>query len=525
MIINLLKEKLNAVNVTSNDLFNLEITTDYSITVYPRSINELNKLIYFIGREKHEKFLFILSQSSEGEFSDFQGVVIPSVDSTNGIQVKKCLLSHENAHQIQKRFQFTKPVLLGKSNSFGFGDRLGLANPAHIRSLELSDFRPIIAQQSIRELTRTNRKPSDVMTAAVWAVFQEGYKDGFGSDADHLKTTDDIDLMINNGFTMFTFDPGDHVVNEADTYSIEELENYGDRIPWSSLRDTQDSMLERYEKTNVDLNDGFVISPTREDVLRAMVKYGKAVAHISSMYTHLEKNYAHLKYEIEISVDETESVTTPFEHFFMASELNRLGVKIISLAPRFIGSFEKGIDYIGEIEIFKEEYLKHVKITEHFGSYKISLHSGSDKFDVYAAIGSLKRGYTHVKTAGTSYLEAVKVIATKNVPLFREILDFSRKLFVKEKATYHVSGDINKVHAASEYKDEELLALFESNDARQVLHVTFGAVLTTKKENGEYLFRDKFMDCLEKNEELHYKYLYNHFRRHLKPFEASSKTN
>ncbi len=74
----------------------------------------------------------------------------------------------------------------------------------------------------------------------------------------------------------------------------------------------------------------------------------------------------------------------------MASELKRLGVKIVSLAPRFIGDFEKGIDYKGDIELFKEEYLKHVKISEYFGSYKISLHSGSDKFGVYKAIGSIK---------------------------------------------------------------------------------------------------------------------------------------
>jgi tagaturonate epimerase len=214
-------------------------------------------------------------------------------------------------------------------------------------------------------------------------------------------------------------------------------------------------------------------------------------------------------------------LTTPFEHAFIASELNRLGVKIVSLAPRFIGDFEKGIDYKGDINLFKQEYLKHVKITEYFGSYKISLHSGSDKFDVYAAIGSLNRGFTHVKTAGTSYLEAIRVIAAKEKELFREILDFSRVEYEKEKQSYHVSADINKVKSSGELGDEELLGLFTQNDARQVLHVTFGKVLTTQLEDGSYLFRDKILDCLVREEETHYQYLITHFKKHLSPFETT----
>jgi len=212
-------------------------------------------------------------------------------------------------------------------------------------------------------------------------------------------------------------------------------------------------------------------------------------------------------------------VTTPFEHFFMASELNRLGVKIISLAPRFIGDFEKGIDYKGDIELFKQEYLKHVKISEYFGSYKISLHSGSDKFRVYKAIGQLKRGYTHVKTAGTSYLEALKVVAFAQPEEFRNILDFARIEYKKEKESYHVSAELKNVHSSENYSDAELLELFEQDDARQVLHVTFGTVLTTNDENGNSLFKDIIFECLKNNEEIHYNYLINHFENHLNPFQ------
>jgi len=196
-----------------------------------------------------------------------------------------------------------------------------------------------------------------------------------------------------------------------------------------------------------------------------------------------------------------------------------LNVKFVSLAPRFIGDFEKGIDYKGDIELFKAEYKKHLSITKHFGNYKISLHSGSDKFSVYRVIGSLKEAYTHVKTAGTSYLEALKVIAAKKPDLFREILDFSRNLYETEKKSYHVSADINKVLPAKELTDQQLIALFDSNDARQVLHVTFGRVLTDKEPSGNYLFKDKILQCLIENEETHYDFLIKHFIKHLEPFK------
>ncbi len=501
--------------VQSNDPVELELGADLSVELYPRSVDEQDGVLFFIGRSGDEKFLYLVYNTSDNATA---GKLEGDVTEQKNTVIKRCSLSHKNAEAIKELFEYTTPVVIGLKNSFGFGDRLGVANAAHIRSLDNSDFKPILAQQSIRELTRTQRTPDDVMNAAVWAVFQEGYKNGFGSDADHLKTTADIDLMINAGFTMFTFDPGEHVINEADHLPIDELIKMAEGFSWDSLKDTLHSMISRYDGVEFDLGEGLKITPEKDAVVRAITKYGKAVAHISGLFNYLKTNYSHLPFEVEVSVDETESVTTPFEHFFMSSELNRLGVKLISLAPRFIGDFEKGIDYKGDIEIFKEEYLKHVKIAEYFGSYKISLHSGSDKFGVYNAIGSLHRGYTHVKTAGTSYLEALRVVAASEPSLMREILDFSRDLYEQEKKTYHVSAELEKVHPANDYPDAALKDLFNQDDARQVLHVTFGKVLTTKKDDGTYLFRDRIMNCLDKNEELHYEFLYKHFHRHLDPF-------
>lgn len=518
MILELLEKlKKDAGEIKTNSLVNCQLNTELETLLYPKSVNKVDNSYFFIGKDDKSKYLFIVEEHSELKLHDrFDGEIVTSSDTS--IFIKRCRLIHENAVELQKLFPYTKPILIGLQNSFGFGDRLGTGNPAHIRSLGDSKFKPIIAQQSIRELTRTNRTPEEVMDAAIWSVFQEGYKNGFGADADHLKSTEDIDLMINAGFTMFTFDPSEHVINEADSLGLIEIENRVNDLNWKTLNDSLTNVVNRYTSVKFELGRDFTIVPTYEEVLRAILKYGNAIAHLKILFAHLNSNYSDLPFEIEISVDETDSVTTPFEHLFMTSELTRLGIKFVSLAPRFVGSFEKGIDYKGDIDVFKKEYLKHVQISEHFGSYKISLHSGSDKFEVYKAIGQLNRGYTHVKTAGTSYLEALRVTAKVKPDLFREILDFSRNEFEKEKKSYHISADLENVPTSENYSNDQLIDLFNQNDARQVLHVTFGKVLKTLDNNGKFLFKDKIYNCLSENEEIHYNYLISHFNNHLNPF-------
>ena len=110
--------------------------------------------------------------------------------------------------------------------------------------------------------------------------------------------------------------------------------------------------------------------------------------------------------QIEVSVDEPTPRRIPLEHLFFGMELRARKVpNVVSLAPRFIGEFEKGIDYRGDHAVFEASLREHVAIARHCGPYKISVHSGSDKFAVYPAIGRICGDLLHVKTAGTSYLE------------------------------------------------------------------------------------------------------------------------
>lgn len=513
-LLSIMEETQNK-NIISNNLVDLQIGDSLKIKAYPFSVNKIDDSFFFLGKEHTEKFLFVV-YTNDSYAKNFEGSII---DAGKNVYIKKCNLTTKNRIELQKLFDFTIAKPLGLCNSFGCGDRLGLANAGHIRALKDSGFKPILAQQSIRELTRTQRTPQEVMDAAVWAVFQEGYKDGFGSDADHLKTFSDIDLMLDAGFTMFTFDPSEHVDNKADHYNEKELLEKVKSINWEELNDNFENAEKRYVNKKFDISDKLSLEVSKENFLRAYAKYGKAIIHIKKMYDYLSSKAPQGKFEVEVSVDETESVTSPFEHFFFANELHRLGVKFISLAPRFVGDFEKGIDYKGNLDLFKKEYEKHLAITKFFGNYKISLHSGSDKFSAYKVIGSLKDAYTHVKTAGTSYLEALRVVAAKQPDLFREILNFSKGLYEIEKRSYHVSADINKVKDAKEYSNDELLNLFNSNDVRQILHVTFGKVLTEKNAEGEFLFKNKIIQCLKENEETHYEFLINHFKKHLEPFK------
>src|SRR5207248_4601593 len=120
----------------------------------------------------------------------------------------------------------SSPVPLGLAPSFGFGDRLGVATPGHVDALRAAggSILPIFAQQSIREMTRTNRTAEQVMGDALRGAAESGYTAIQGADADHLKTPADVDRTAAAGFVFFTIDPSDHVDGNADSYSADELD-------------------------------------------------------------------------------------------------------------------------------------------------------------------------------------------------------------------------------------------------------------------------------------------------------------
>ncbi|HBY09404.1 MAG TPA: hypothetical protein DEH22_17095 [Chloroflexi bacterium] len=458
-----------------------------------------NQTTYFLDEYSHQKFLCI-----EGDFADFQGELQAGI--------YRCPLTPENAAALRARLPWLNPQPLGLAVSFGFGDRLGLATPGHIAAVTGTEIAPVFAQQSVRENTRTGRSPQIVLDDAMWAVFEADWRAPWGADADHVKEISDLPPFIAVGYSFYTIDPNEYVDNAAHTDPVEILREKVKALPWAELGLSLDGWRQFYVANPIQL-DGITLKFQEETLLRAAAKYGRAIAHIKSLSNYLVENLSH--FDLEASVDETETPTSAEEHYFIAHELRRLGVPFVSLAPRFVGSFEKGVDYVGDIAEFDRELEKHAAVMHAIGGYKLSIHTGSDKFSIYPSIAEQARNLVHVKTAGTSYLEALRVVAAVDPAFFREILDFSRSRYETDRATYHVSGVFAKVPTAAALEDEELLGLFEQFDARQVLHVTFGSVLD------EYGAR--LRDVLKANADLYDQYLQTHFKRHLAPFLSTEE--
>ena len=410
------------------------------------------------------------------------------------------------------------PTPLGLSPSFGFGDRIGLATPGHVLAMQRAGggIEPIFPQQSIREMTRTQRTPPQVMRDALEGMQAASWSGRTGADADHLKTPADVDVTVAAGFTFFTIDPSEHVDQHADDYDEPTIRAKSNEsaVPW----------IARYVGERVTLGTGTVIEFDELACLRAAVKYGRAVHAAIELGRHIRRasEAAEREFEIELLVDETEQPTTLAEHYIIAQQLREAGVELISLAPRYIGDFEKGVDYKGNVVALERSLADHAAIAERLGPYKLSLHSGSDKLSMYPALARATGGRFHVKTAGTSYLEALRVVARHDEPLFRRIIDFGRSRYDIDKATYHVSATLASASPAADVSDvreleRQYLELWDevpdgqgfTAPGRQILHCTFGSVLTHPE------FGPAVRTVLEQHPDTHTEVLADHFARHL----------
>jgi hypothetical protein len=490
------------------------------LNIGPRSLVADNGVEYALARGDGTQ-QFVAWAADESLLQEFEGQ--RSAHEGGVLLVGPC--SAHNAAALRDRLLWLRPQTLGLQTSAGMGDRLGLATPGHVQAMRAAGhgIAPIFPQQSIREMNRTHRTAQQVMDDAIWGIFAEGWRDGFGADADHLKTPADIETCVAAGYTFFTIDPGEHVDDRAESAEATELRELFAALPWTQLEDTPADALSRYGDLALEI-EGHTIAFDETAAMRAAAKYGRAIAHVAHMYRHLQKAGDGIPTELEVSVDETEHVTSHAEHVYIASELRRLGVRWVSLAPRYIGRFEKGVDYIGDLGAFEDDFAVHAAIARHYGPYKLSLHSGSDKFSVYPIAMRQTRGLVHLKTAGTSYLEALRTLAALDPELFREIYVFARERYETDKASYHVSAELDRAPLPEDVSDAELPELLSQFDAREIFHVTFGSVLTTRTEGGGWLFYDRFMALLRDHPEAYAKNLEAHFVRHLQPFETQQAT-
>ena len=469
--------------------------------VYPDSIHILSGSAFFLARGQAEKHLIVCGDAG----ARFEGE-----DAAAGnLAIRICPMNIRNCTALRGLFPFLTPSPgSGRDISVGFGDRLGAASPAHIRLVRTLPVYPVLAQQSVRELTLTGRSFAGVISDAAWAVFQEGYEKGYGADGDHLKTGAEVESALASGCTMITLDCLEHIRNEIETMPAAALREEYAKLDRAAAEKLESTYLNR----TFPLGGGPEISFTEESFYRTVLIYYRAVLFAGEIYHSLIAPYGR-EIDFEVSIDETLTPTAPEAHYFVASELSGRGVKLSSVAPRFCGEFQKGINYKGDLGQFEREYPVHEAVARTFG-YKLSIHSGSDKFDVFPVIGRYSPRY-HLKTAGTSWLEAVRMIAVKQPGLYRRIHRFACEHFHEATKYYHVTTDLNKVPDADTLTDAQLPGLLGLEDTRQMLHITYGLILQAKAEDGSHLLRPAIYRALYENEEEHYRLLSEHLGRHL----------
>ena len=291
--------------------------------------------------------------------------------------------------------------LLGKY-SFGIGDRFSHEGKAQLSALIEAEneygihFVPVW-NKSNREHQIVNTDPMDTRREADEAVNSLGYSSPYFVDADHINMNN-VDKFI-EASDFFTIDVADYIGKQADSKEI--------------ARFTDNNMKYAGSLTIPDIDQPFNVDRTLIENMAG--KYLFAAQEAGRIYRHIADHKGADNFVTEVSMDEVDSPQTPIEIFFILSALAAEGVPAQTIAPKFTGRFNKGVDYVGDTAQFEKEFREDLLVIDYaikeFGlpeSLKLSIHSGSDKFSIYPIMGRLIRKYDkgiHIKTAGTTWLE------------------------------------------------------------------------------------------------------------------------
>ena len=285
--------------------------------------------------------------------------------------------------------------------SFGIGDRFSQQGEAQLKALikakELGIEIVPVWNKSNREHQIIKSSPADTRVEADQAVSALGWTEPYYVDADHINIVTVNPFMEHSDF--FTLDVADYIGREA---GADEMKDF------LALAGAYTG-----EVKIPGIEDPFLIS---QDGLREIAgKFLGAVAKAAQIYQHIESRKGAGKFIAEVSMDEVESAQTPEELFFILLMISHYGIPAQTIAPKFTGRFNKGVDYVGDVDLFRKEFEQDllvidfaVKTFDLPDNLKLSIHSGSDKFTIYPIMGELIRKYDkgiHVKTAGTTWLE------------------------------------------------------------------------------------------------------------------------
>ena len=311
---------------------------------------------------------------------------------------------------------------LGKY-SFGIGDRFAQQGKAQLKAFFMAAEAGIevtpVWNKSNREHQIIHTDPADTRYEADVAVKETGWKGSYFVDADHINLGN-VDRFIDHS-DFFTIDVADYIGKEADKESV-------DRFLSDNSKYQGDLKIPGIEKP-------FPVSPELLKIIANKFLY--ATQEASKIYMHIASKKGIGNFITEVSMDEVDEAQNPVELFFILSSLGKLGVPVQTIAPKFTGRFNKGVDYEGDVEQFGKEFEQDLLVIDfaikEFGlpaSLKLSVHSGSDKFSIYPVIAELIRKHDkgiHIKTAGTTWLEEMIGLALSGP----EALSLAKSIYAK----------------------------------------------------------------------------------------------
>lgn len=285
--------------------------------------------------------------------------------------------------------------------SFGVGDRFSMQGEAQLKAIMKASDRGIeiapVWNKSNREHMTIHSEPSMTRKEADAAVKALGWNKPYFVDADHINMSN-VDKFIDHS-DFFTLDVADYIGKSATEEEIEKFVNSNAKY------------IGEFKIPGVDE----VFHIDREKLTAIAHKFLFAVKQAGTIYRHIESKKGRGNFVAEVSMDEVSEAQSPIEMFFILSAIASEGIPAQTIAPKFTGRFNKGVDYVGILNQFSKEFEQDLLVIDfaikEFGlpkNLKLSVHSGSDKFSIYPIMGMLIKKYDkgiHVKTAGTTWLE------------------------------------------------------------------------------------------------------------------------
>ncbi|MDI3521662.1 MAG: tagaturonate epimerase [Anaerophaga sp.] len=392
--------------------------------------------------------------------------------------------------------------------SFGMGDRFAHEAGWQLKTILEAEKNGIevtpVWNKSNREHTTIGSKPADTLKAAEQAIKAAGWPKPWFIDADHINP-DTVDRFLDSS-NFFTIDVASYIGKKSDAPE-------------------EDAFVDKMKNYIGTINIPGVETPftvSEEQLRKICAQYLHAAKMAGETYKHIEASKGKGNFITEVSMDEVPAPQTPIELFFILAMLAHYNVPVQTIAPKFTGRFNKGVDYAGNLETFRKEYEANLMVIDYaikkFGlpsELKLSIHSGSDKFSIYPVIKELSKKHNkgfHLKTAGTTWLEEVIGLALAGGEALLFVKDlYSRALTNIEKlcAPYAdvIDIDESKLPSAMEVKEwtgEEFASALRhipdnpryNPNLRQLVHVAYK--LAAEKTDTFNSFLEKHSDIIGK---------------------------